>query len=113
MRTAVERLGRIDALVHAAGVCPRCPLLDMTDDEWRDVLRINLDGTFYVTRDVARVMAAQRGGTMILLTSDRGVHGSIDYAHHAAAKGGMIALTKSLALTLGKHGVTVNGSTRA
>jgi 3-oxoacyl-[acyl-carrier protein] reductase len=113
---AVERLvaraqhefARIDVLVHAAGVCPRKPILDMSDDDWRDVLRINLDGTFYVTRDVARVMATQRSGTMILLASDRGVHGSIDYAHYAASKGGMLALAKSLALTLGQYGVTVN-----
>jgi NAD(P)-dependent dehydrogenase (short-subunit alcohol dehydrogenase family) len=69
---------------------------------------VNLDGTFYITRDVGRVMAAQRSGTMILVTSDRGVHGSVDYAHYAASKGGMIALTKSLALTMGKYGVTVN-----
>ena len=109
VRQAVERLGRIDALVHAAGVCPRCPVLEMTDEQWREVLRINLDGTFYVTRDVARVMIAQRSGTMVLLTSDRGVYGSIDYAHYAAAKGGMIALARSLAMTLGQHGITVNG----
>jgi len=80
----------------------------MSDEEWRDVLRINLDGTFFVTRDVGRIMAAQRSGTMILITSDRGVYGSVDYAHYAASKGGMIALTKSLALALGKYGVTVN-----
>jgi NAD(P)-dependent dehydrogenase (short-subunit alcohol dehydrogenase family) len=105
----LEQHGRIDVLVHGAGVCRSSPLLDMTDDEWRDVLRINLDGTFFLTRDVGRAMAARRSGTMILLTSDRGVHGSIDYAHYAASKGGMIALTKSLALALGKYNVTVNG----
>jgi 3-oxoacyl-[acyl-carrier protein] reductase len=103
-----QEFTRVDVLVHAAGICPRKPFLDMTDDDWRRVLRINLDGTFYVTRDVARVMAAQRAGTMILLASDRGIHGSIDYAHYAASKGGMLALTKSLALTLGRYGVTVN-----
>ena len=106
---AQSEFGRVDVLLHAAGICPRKPLLEMSDDEWRQVLRVNLDGSFYVTRDVGRVMAAQKSGTMILVTSDRGVHGSIDYAHYAASKGGMIALTKSLALTLGKHGVTVNG----
>ena len=103
-----EEYGSIDVLLHCAGICPRKPILEMTDDEWREVLRINLDGTFYITRDVGRVMAAQKSGTMILVTSDRGVHGSIDFAHYAASKGGMIALTKSLALALGKHGVTVN-----
>ena len=103
-----KEYGSVDVLLHCAGICPRKPILEMTDDEWREVLRINLDGTFYITRDVGRVMAAQKSGTMILVTSDRGVHGSIDYAHYAASKGGMIALTKSLALALGKHGVTVN-----
>ena len=108
VKSTLDRFERIDVLVHCAGICPRKPLLEMSDDEWRDVLRVNLDGTFYVTRDVARVMAAQRAGTMILVASDRGVHGSIDYAHYAASKGGMIALAKSLALALGRYGVTVN-----
>ena len=104
-----EEYGRVDVLVHAAGICPRKPILEMSDEDWREVLRVNLDGSFYVTRDVGRAMAAQKSGTMILVTSDRGIHGSIDYAHYAASKGGMIALTKSLALALGKYGVTVNG----
>lgn len=104
----IREHGRVDILVHAAGVCPRRPFLEMSDEDWREVLRVNLDGTFYVTREVGRAMARQRSGTMILITSDRGVHGSVDYAHYAASKGGMIALTKSLALTMGKYGVTVN-----
>jgi NAD(P)-dependent dehydrogenase (short-subunit alcohol dehydrogenase family) len=100
--------GGVDVLLHAAGICPRKPLLEMADADWREVMRVNLDGTFFITRDVGRVMAAQKSGTMILVTSDRGVYGSIDYAHYAASKGGMIALTKSLALSLGKFGVTIN-----
>lgn len=100
---------RIDILVHCAGICPRRTILDMTDAEWRQVLAVNLDGTFFVTRSVGRLMADQRSGTMILLTSDRGTYGSADYAHYAASKGGMLALTKSLAIALGPHGVTVNG----
>lgn len=106
---AAERLGRIDVLVHGAGILQAKPLLDMSDDEWRQTLRVNLDGTFFVTRDVGRIMAAQKSGTMILLTSDRGLYGSVDFAHYAASKGGMIALMRSLALALGQYGVTVNG----
>jgi NAD(P)-dependent dehydrogenase (short-subunit alcohol dehydrogenase family) len=109
VQRAQEAFGRIDVLLHGAGICPRKPVLEIGDDEWREVMRVNLDGTFYVTRDVGRVMAAQRSGTMILVISDRGVHGSIDYAHYATSKGGMIALTKSLAMSLGRQGVTVNG----
>ena len=107
--SVAKQHGRIDALVHCAGVCPRKPFLDMTDKDWRDVMRINLDGTFYVTQAVARVMVPKRSGTMILVTSDRGIYGSVDYSHYAATKGGMIALTRSLALILGKDGITVNG----
>lgn len=106
---AVRTFGRIDVLVHAAGICKPRPLLALSNEEWRQTMRVNLDGTFFLARDVGKVMATQKSGTMILLTSDRGVFGSIDYAHYAASKGGMIALTKSLALALGQYNVTVNG----
>jgi 3-oxoacyl-[acyl-carrier protein] reductase len=106
---AMQSHGCIDVLIHAAGICVAAPLLEMTDDQWRETLRINLDGSFFITREVAKVMVAQKSGTMVLLTSDRGLYGSSSYAHYAASKGGMIALTKSLALSLGQHGVTVNG----
>lgn len=108
IRQTLDQWERIDALVHCAGVCPRAPVLDMSDEEWRDVLRINLDGTFFVVRAVGRVMREQKSGTMVLLTSDRGQNGAADYAHYAASKGGMIALAKSLAIALGPSGVTVN-----
>lgn len=109
VKYSVESFGRIDVLVHAAGICLPKPLLELSNDDWRQTMRINLDGTFFLTRDVGKIMAGQMSGTMILLTSDRGIFGSIDYAHYAASKGGMIALTKSLALALGKYNVTVNG----
>jgi 3-oxoacyl-[acyl-carrier protein] reductase len=102
------RWGRIDVLVHCAGICPRAAVLDMPDAEWHRVLRINLDGSFFITRAVGRAMRDQRAGTMVLLTSDRGQNGAVDYAHYAASKGGLIALAKSLAIALGPHGVTVN-----
>jgi NAD(P)-dependent dehydrogenase (short-subunit alcohol dehydrogenase family) len=108
VRQCLEHWGRVDALVHCAGICPRAAILDMSDEEWHRVLRINLDGTFYIARAVGRVMRGQKSGTMILLTSDRGQNGAMDYAHYAASKGGMIALAKSLAITLGPYGVTVN-----
>jgi NAD(P)-dependent dehydrogenase (short-subunit alcohol dehydrogenase family) len=100
---------RIDVLVHAAGICKPAALLDMSDEQWHETLSINLTGAFFLTREVGKLMAAQKSGTMILLTSDRGLYGSADYAHYAASKGGMIALVKSLALYLGKYKVTVNG----
>jgi 3-oxoacyl-[acyl-carrier protein] reductase len=104
----IDQFKSIDVLMHGAGICPRMSYLEMTDDEWSRVLRINLDGTFYMTREVGKVLAKQNSGTIILISSDRGIHGSIDYAHYAASKGGMIALTKSLAQLMGKYNVTVN-----
>ena len=106
---AMTEFRRVDVLLHSAGICPRKPFLEMTDEDWRQVLSVNLDGTFYITRSVGRIMMEQKSGTMILLTSDRGLYGAVDAAHYAASKGGMIALTKSLAIALGKYGVTVNG----
>ncbi len=109
VKETLAAFGRIDVLLHCAGVCPRRSVLEMSDAEWSDVIRVNLDGTFYITRSVAHAMTAQRSGTMILLTSDRGINGAADYPHYAASKGGMIALMKSLAIALGPYGVTVNG----
>jgi len=106
-RTLAE-YGRIDVLMHAAGICPRSPLLEMSDDDWHAVLRVNLDGTFFVTREVGRVMAAQKSGTMILVTSDRGVHGSVDYAHYAASKGGIESFTMTLAAQYANYGIRAN-----
>jgi NAD(P)-dependent dehydrogenase (short-subunit alcohol dehydrogenase family) len=108
VKGTIDRWGRIDALVHCAGICPREPLFEMSDEAWSTVLRINLDGTFFIVRAVGRAMRAQRSGTMILLASDRGLNGAVDYAHYAASKGGTIALAKSAAIALGPYGVTVN-----
>ena len=72
----VAQHGRIDVLIHAAGICLACPLLEMSDDQWRETLRINLDGSFFITREVAKAMVQQKSGTMVLLTSDRGLYGS-------------------------------------
>lgn len=109
VRDTLAGEGAVDILLHAAGIFPKNPFLEMTDEQWRRVLRVNLDGSFFVTREVGRAMVARGSGTMILMTSDRGIHGAADFAHYAASKGGMLALVKSLALAFGKHGVTVNG----
>jgi len=100
--------GRVDVLVHCAGVAPRRPVLEMSDEEWHGVLDVNLHGTFYVTRAAARVMAEQGSGAMVLFASDRGTYGLAGGAHYAASKGAVIAYMKSLALELGPRGVTVN-----
>src|ERR1019366_2622051 len=81
---------------------------DLTDDEWHAVIRVNLDGTMFVTRAVARTMIPRRAGTMVLIASDRGLLGDKGRSAYAASKGGVIAYSKSLALELGQYDVTVN-----
>jgi 3-oxoacyl-[acyl-carrier protein] reductase len=100
--------GRIDILVHCAGISPRRAVVEMSDEDWRSVMAVNLDGTMYVTRAAARVMIPATSGTMILIASDRGLLGQANKSAYAASKGGVIAFTKSLALELAPHGITVN-----
>ena len=100
--------GQIDVLVNCAGIAPRKPVIEMTDEEWRQVIAVNLDGTFYVSRAVARPMVERGSGTLILIASDRGIYGLAGGAHYSSSKAGVIAFTKSLALELGPNGVTVN-----
>lgn len=100
--------GQVDVLVNCAGISPRQWVLEMSDDEWHQVLGVNLDGTFYVTRAVARPMVERGSGTMILIASDRGLYGLDGGSHYSASKAGVIAYTKSLALELGPRGITVN-----
>ena len=100
--------GHIDILVHCAGVSPRRAVVDMSDEDWRGVMAVNLDGTMFTTRAVARVMIPAATGTMILIASDRGLLGQANKSAYAASKGGVIAFKRSLALELAPHGITVN-----
>ncbi len=101
--------GKIHVLVHSAGVFGgQRAVLTMSDDEWRDILDVNLTGAFRVTRAVAKHMADNRSGTIVLIASDRGIYGGKNKAHYAASKAGLIAYAKSLALELGEFGVTCN-----
>jgi NAD(P)-dependent dehydrogenase (short-subunit alcohol dehydrogenase family) len=95
-------------MVHCAAVGLSKDLLQVTDEEWRSVMQVNLDGSFWLGRAVGRVMAQQRHGTMVFFASDRGHLGASQAVAYAASKGGVIALVKSLALALARFGVTVN-----
>lgn len=104
----VSTFGQLDILVNCAGISPRTPVLEMSDETWRDVIGVNLDGTFYTARAAAKPMVAQGSGTMILIASDRGIYGLAGGSHYSASKAGVVAFAKSLALELGSSGVTVN-----
>jgi NAD(P)-dependent dehydrogenase (short-subunit alcohol dehydrogenase family) len=100
--------GTIDILVNAAGIWPRHPFLEVSEDEWRRVLDVNLTGAFLCCRAVAKTMIAQASGKIVNLASGRGVAGAMNGVHYAASKGGIIAFTVSLGMELGDYGINVN-----
>jgi NAD(P)-dependent dehydrogenase (short-subunit alcohol dehydrogenase family) len=104
----LERFGHIDSLVHCAAISPRRTVVEMTDEEWHQTIAVNLDGTMYTARAVARSMLAHGSGTMLFITSDNGLYGQGAKSAYAASKGGQIAFVKSLAIELAPRGITVN-----
>ncbi len=105
---ALEALGQIDILVNNAGVTRDGLILRMKDDDWGDVIRINLEAAFRLCRAVAKPMMKARTGRIISVTSVVGTTGNPGQANYAASKGGLTAMTKALAQELASRNVTVN-----
>ncbi len=107
-------LGKIDALVHSAGIAgANAPVVDYPLEEWRRVVDIDLNGTFYVNRVVARSMIAAGYGRICNIASVAGKEGNPNASAYSAAKAGVIALTKSLGKELAGHDIAVNCVTPA
>lgn len=104
----VESFGRLDILVNNAGVFPQQAVLEISDQDWDGVLRSNLYSTFYCSREALPVMMRLRQGAIINLVSVAGKRGSAFHAHYAAAKGGVLALTRSLAKEVIPYNIRVN-----
>lgn len=101
--------GRIDVLVANAGIYPNTSFLDITEDEWDHVMRVNLRGCFLTCQAVARAMvAAGQGGTIVTLSSGAANNAIWGWAHYCASKAGVVLLTKTMALELAEHGIRVN-----
>lgn len=100
--------GRIDILVHSAGVGIERAFLETSDEDWERLISIDLTGSFYCMRAAGRAMSAQGYGRIVVLSSTAGVAGGTGRAAYGAAKGGLIMLTKVLAVELAARGVTVN-----
>ncbi|MGB3845218.1 3-oxoacyl-[acyl-carrier-protein] reductase [Sphingopyxis sp. YF1] len=106
---AVEALGgKLDILVNNAGVTRDNLILRMKDDEWSDVIRINLEANFRLARAAAKPMMKARFGRIISITSVVGATGNPGQANYAASKAGVTGMTKALAQELASRGVTVN-----
>jgi 3-oxoacyl-[acyl-carrier protein] reductase len=100
--------GRIDVLVNNAGITQDTLLLRMTEEQWDNVIRVNLKSVFNTTKAIARIMMKQRSGSIINMSSVVGIKGNAGQANYAASKAGMIGFTKSIALELGSRGVRCN-----
>jgi 3-oxoacyl-[acyl-carrier protein] reductase len=101
--------GRVDILVNNAGITRDGLLMKMKDEQWDEVLNINLKGVFLCTKAVSRAMMKQRWGRIINITSVIGFAGNAGQANYAAAKAGIVGFTKSVAKELASRGITVNG----
>jgi NAD(P)-dependent dehydrogenase (short-subunit alcohol dehydrogenase family) len=105
---ALTRFGQIDVLLNGAGIMPRNEVLNISEEEWQRVLRINLTGVFLCSQAVAASMVKRKQGRILSIASGRGVAGAPKAAHYAASKAGVIAFTKSLAAELAPYNVLVN-----
>lgn len=103
-----RRLGRIDVLVLAAGICRDAVLWKMTDEQWDRVVAVDLSGAAHVLRAAAPVLRRQKSGRVVLISSINGRRGKFGQANYAAAKAGLLGLARSAARELASSGVTVN-----
>ena len=100
--------GGIDALINNAGIRNDALLYNMTAEQWREVLDTNLGGAFAMTQAVLPLMMKQRRGAIVNVASLSGLHGVIGQTNYSAAKGGLIAMTRSLAREVARSGIRVN-----
>ena len=109
VRATVRAFGSLDILVNNAGIYPICPFMNITEELWDRVLTINLKGTFLYSQAAADVMIkGGRGGRIINIASIDALHPNGSVAHYNASKGGLLMLTKAMALELAPHRILVN-----
>ena len=115
VKATIEKFGRVDILVNNAGITKDGLLMRMSDDDWDKVLGINLKGTFLFTRAVSRPMMKNKGadgspsgGAIVNIASVVGLTGNAGQANYTASKGGVIALTKTVAKELGSRSIRCN-----
>ena len=108
VKTAIDRFGRVDCVVNNAGILRDRFFHKMSDEEWDSVLKVHLYGAYYMSRAAAGPMKDQGSGSLIHMTSTSGLIGNLAQANYSAAKMGVVALSKSIALDLEKSGVRSN-----
>lgn len=108
VKTTIENFGRIDVLVNNAGVTRDGLLMRMKEEDWDLVLKINLKGTYLMSKAVVRPMLKQKSGSIINIASVIGLMGNAGQANYAASKAGIIGFTKSFAKEFGRKGIRSN-----
>ncbi|WP_204806618.1 SDR family NAD(P)-dependent oxidoreductase [Mycobacterium riyadhense] len=108
VRLAVERFGRVDAVVSNAGIFNSIAFDELTADDWRKMLSVHLDGGFYLSRPAYRVMKKQGYGRFVFVSSSGGMFGQPMEAHYAAAKAGLVGLCNVMAIEGAEHGILAN-----
>lgn len=107
-KKAIEEFGRIDVLVNNAGITKDMLLLRMKEEDFRQVIDVNLVGTFNMSKNVSQYMMKQRSGRIISISSVVGISGNAGQSNYAASKAGIIGFTKSLAKELASRNILVN-----
>lgn len=106
---SIERdIGPIEVLVNAAGILRTDPVIELSDDDWAEVLSVNLSGVLFCSRAVARKMIARRSGAIVTIGSNASAVARMNMAAYSSAKAGAAALTKCLGLELAQHGIRCN-----
>lgn len=108
IESGMEHLGKIDALVNNAGITRDNLMMRMNESDWDDVISTNLKGAFLLSKAAIRPMLRARAGRIVNLSSVVGLVGNAGQANYAAAKAGLVGLTKSMAKEVGSRGITVN-----
>lgn len=109
MQQVLDSFGRLDLLVNNAGVLLRKPALDITRDEWQNVIDINLTGTFFMSQQMGRhLIGTQRKGSIISIASTHGIVGIGGIAAYGISKAGISHMTRMLAIEWASHGIRVN-----
>jgi SDR family mycofactocin-dependent oxidoreductase len=109
---AVERgiaeLGQIDVLIANAGIWTQAPFYELTDDQWEEMIAVNLSGVWRSAKAVAPHMMKRKTGSIVMISSVNGLEPGPNFAHYTAAKHGVVGLMKTVALELAPHGIRCN-----
>lgn len=108
VRTAIESFGRVDAVVSNAGIFHTLPFDELSAEDWRRMLNVHLDGSFYLGQPAFRVMREQGSGRFVFVASSAGLFGQPSSAHYAAAKAGIVGLTNVIAIDGAPYGILAN-----